>query len=121
MERISFVNYNGKKILYLNFSNSRQPQELIGSIDEAKLLVAKQQLKSLLVITDVSDSLFPSELVNAMKDLAKHNAPYVKASAIIGITGLKKYIFNTVLQLTGRKITAFDDLFSAKNWLVQQN
>jgi hypothetical protein len=121
MERIVFTQYSGKKILHLDFAKCREPKELLESIGNAKQEVSKHAPKSLLVVTDVSDSIFPKELVDAMKELAKSNAPYVKASAIVGITGLKKYIFNTVIQLTGRKISAFDDLLSAKSWLVNQN
>jgi hypothetical protein len=121
MERTNFVEHKGKKILHLNFSNCKDPQVLLTAIAYAKSFVAKNPPKSLLCLTDVSDSIFPSELVDAMKNLAKDNAPYVKASALLGITGMKKYILNAAMQFSGRKLVAFEDMQSAKDWLISQS
>lgn len=120
MERVSNITHLGKKILYLNFANCKQPQEILSAIENAKKEVVRNPPKSLLTLTDVSDSLFPKELVDAMRDLAAHNKPYVKAAALVGITGMKKYILNTVIKLTGRKLEAFDNQDIAKSWLVNQ-
>ena len=121
MERTNFIDHKGKKILHLNFSNSKDPKELLNAIAYAQALVAKNPPKSLLCLTDVSDSIFPSELVDAMKNLAKANAPYVKASALLGITGMKKYILNAAMQFSGRKLVAFEEAEAAKDWLISQN
>jgi hypothetical protein len=45
--------------------------------------------------------------------------PYVKASAVAGITGLKKIIYDAVLMFSKRNISTFDSIDSAKEWLAQ--
>jgi hypothetical protein len=53
-----------------------------------------------------------------MKEFTKHNKPYVKASAVVGISGIKKIIFHAVMLFSGRKIHACDTLEQAKDWLA---
>jgi hypothetical protein len=53
-----------------------------------------------------------------MKDFTTHNKPYVKAAAIIGISGIKKIIFEAVMMFSRRKIHIFNDMTEAKDWLV---
>ena len=121
MERVNFIDHKEKKILHLDFSNSKNPQEIADAIAHAKAVAAQNPPKSLLCLTDVSESLWTKDLVESIKNLAKCNAPYVKASAVLGITGMKKYLLNAVLQFSGRKIVAFDQKQEAQDWLVSQN
>jgi len=46
------------------------------------------------------------------------NKPYVVAAAVVGVTGLKQIIYNAVMKFSGRKLTAFDSLAEAKDWLT---
>jgi hypothetical protein len=54
-----------------------------------------------------------------MKEFAAHNKPYVKASTVVGITGLKKIIYDAVLMFSKRNISTFDSIDPAKEWLAQ--
>jgi hypothetical protein len=55
-----------------------------------------------------------------MKEFVIHNKPYVVAAAVVGVTGLKQVILNAVMKLSGRKLTAFNTLAAAKDWLAAQ-
>jgi hypothetical protein len=44
--------------------------------------------------------------------------PDVKAAAIVGVEGVKKIILNAVMLFSKRKFHTFDNIESAKNWLV---
>ena len=55
-----------------------------------------------------------------MKDLTTHNKPYVKASAVVGVDGLKKVVFNAVQTVSGRHLSSFETADQAKAWLVSQ-
>ncbi|MGC4120101.1 MAG: hypothetical protein QM765_37075 [Myxococcales bacterium] len=48
------------------------------------------------------------------------NAPYVKAGAVVGVTGLKKIVLNTLNLMTSRGFRAFDAREKALDWLAQQ-
>jgi hypothetical protein len=43
--------------------------------------------KSVLVITNVINTGFDTEISGIIKEYAQHNTPYVKASAVVGISG----------------------------------
>jgi hypothetical protein len=66
------------------------------------------------------NTAFNSKLSEAMKEFVCHNKPYVVAAAVVGVTGLKQVIFNAVMKLSGRKLTAFNTLAEAKDWLAAQ-
>jgi hypothetical protein len=44
----------------------------------------------------------------------------VKASAVVGVEGLKQIVFNAVQAVSGRTLASFDTLEHAKDWLVKQ-
>jgi len=37
-----------------------------------------------------------------------------------GITALKQILYNSIVKLTGKKLTLFDTLEQAKDWLAEQ-
>ncbi len=119
MERITFIRHGEREILLLDFSATRPP-EAISIIEHAKGVISSRPENSLLTLTDVTDIRFNDELSQKMKEFTVHNKPYVRAAAVVGVTGLKRIIFNAVLAFSRRNITAFDDRESAKRWLAEQ-
>lgn len=118
MEKIGFTDYKGAKILLFDFSYITKSKEVLELIGQAGLLARKQPLKSILVVTDVTEAHYNIEVTQAMKELAKGNAPFVKASAVVGVTGLKKILYDAVIKFSGRDIKIFDKRESAMDWLL---
>ena len=119
MERVLFIQHKGKKILHLNFADCKADEVLV-VIDQAKAAIRTQARQSVLTLTDVTNTSFNSKVSDAMKDFVMHNKPYVVASAVVGVTGLKQIIYNAVMKFSGRKLTAFDSLAEAKDWLAER-
>jgi hypothetical protein len=120
MQRIKTINHQAQNILYIDFSGCNNPDELVESVKIVKAVVSKNPANSILCLTDMTDSLLTHELIVSLKDLAKFNAPYVKASAILGISREKQCLLDSVIQFSGRKIVTFEEIQSAKDWLVSQ-
>ncbi len=120
MSRIRFIEHKNTQILFLDFSEVEDPDQLKGPIDEAKQLIAQQPEGSLLTLTYVANAKFNADLAQALWRLARHNKPYVKAAAVVGIQGLQKDLYHLVMNLSRRNIPPFDDLEAAKDWLVEQ-
>lgn len=118
MNRVRFVDHNGTQILFLDFS-SCEIDDALKAIREAKTVIETQAENSLRVLTDVTGARFNTELTDAMKEFAAHNKPYVKSSAVVGVTGLKKIVYDAILLFSRRHISTFNDLESAKAWLAQ--
>ncbi len=119
MERVRFIRHNGKEILFLDFSACKAGDVLL-IIDQAMPVIAGRSEQSLLTLSDVTDARFDDTVSQRMKEFTAHNRPFVKAAAVIGITGLKKILFEAVMLFSKRKIHAFETVEQAKDWLAAQ-
>jgi hypothetical protein len=121
MERTRFTEHRGKRILMLDYSGVQQADEALREIEHSKAVVASHPPKSLLVLTNVRDARYNTAVLQAMKELAAHNAPYVKASAVVGMGGLHRIAYQAIILFSRRKIQVFDDERQALDWLAEQN
>ena len=119
MNRARFVEHKGKKILHVDFSGC-DSTTLAPAIEEAKAVIKNLPPASAFLLTDVTNTEMSRTTSAMIKDFSSHNTPYVAASAVVGVTGLKKLIYNTVVGLTGRSISLFDSLEQAKDWLAER-
>ena len=119
-ERVKFITHHEKEILYLDFSNTL-PAEVLQTIEEAKRVISTRPEGSILTLTDVTNARFNDAVSDGLKQFTAHNKPYVKAGAVIGVTGLKRIIFSAVVTFSRRNLEAFDDVEKAKHWLANNN
>lgn len=119
MERLRFIEHGGRRILYFDFRDVRDPAALLPLIDQAKAIVAREPPLSVLTLTNVAGLHFNSESVGAFKAMVEHNRPYIRASAVVGLTGLHRVIYTAVVRLARRQIPIFDDEQAAKEWLIR--
>ncbi|MCX7699172.1 MAG: hypothetical protein N2114_06895 [Candidatus Goldbacteria bacterium] len=122
MERVYFIEYKGKKILYIDISNLKKDDEdlFLSIIDTAKKIIASQPLNSLLIITNFINSEITPKSTSVLKEFALHNKPYVKVAALIGIGGIKKILLDTISKFTNRKFYIFNNIDEAKEFLTSQ-
>ena len=119
MNRVQFVSYKGKMILHLDFSGCKLA-ELSEAIGKAKQVISSKPANSILVLTDVTDAEMSRGTSDLMKDFGVHNKPYVAASAVVGVTGLRKIVYDAVVRISGRQIATFGTVEQAKDWLATQ-
>ena len=119
MERVQFIRHKDKEILFLDFSECKA-EEVVLIIDKAKSVIARQPEKSLLTLSNVTNARFDDTVSQRMKEFTAHNKPFVKAAAVVGVTGLKKIVFEAVMLFSKRKIHAFATIEQAKDWLAAQ-
>jgi hypothetical protein len=56
-----------------------------------------------------------------VKEFTKHNEPYMKITALIGVEGIKKVIYDAVLLFTKRKnLILKNSKEEALDWLAEQ-
>jgi hypothetical protein len=120
MDRTRFIEHKGRRILLFDYSGLKLAADALKEVEKTKEIVRRQPAKSLLVLTDVRDSHYDATVVQALKDLAAHNAPYVTASAVVGVVGLKRVVYSAVVMFSKRKLQLFDTREEALDWLAQQ-
>jgi hypothetical protein len=119
VKRIQVIDYKGKEIIYLDFSDCNVG-EIFQVIEMAEKIIRIQPLNSVLTLTNVSGTKYNREVIQAMKEFVNDNKPFVKAGAVVGIDGLKRVVYDAITRFSGRNLPAFDDNEKAKDWLVEQ-
>ena len=117
-DKVRFIEHEGKSILYLDFSCCKA-DEVLHAITKARKIVARQAERSLLTLTNVTEARFNDAVTRELKELTTHNRPYVRAAAVVGVTGIKRIIFEAVISFSQRKISTFDTVDKAKQWLIE--
>lgn len=104
----------------VDFSGINDPQVAFAAIEEVRALVARQPRGSLLTLTDVTGSSYTPRVLEAVRDLAIHNRPDVRAAAVVGAAGALQVGLSMIAQFSGRTFGTFAEVEKAKDWLVEQ-
>jgi hypothetical protein len=118
MASATFIQHQGRKLFHIDFKGSDVPTAKRVIADAASAIRA-QPPHSAYVLTDITDAHWDDDVKEALKALAKGNAPYVKASAIVGVTGIRSIIFSAIARFSGREFKLFDTVDAAKDWLAK--
>jgi len=121
MNRTQFIEHAGRRIVYMNFSGVGDVEEGLRVIEQARLFVAAQpKQKNLLTLVNVENSKFDDRIVQALKNLARHDQPWVMSGAVVGMSPLQRVIYRVINAFSGRRLSAFETVEEAKAWLVRQ-
>ncbi|MDO8488695.1 MAG: hypothetical protein Q7S42_01075 [Candidatus Omnitrophota bacterium] len=119
MERVSFITYKNKNILFIDLSGCSKDHAL-EVIKLTKNIIKGQPKSSVLALADINnENLYIPDLFLAMQEFVKHNKPYIKASAIIASEERLKLFIDTLSYSSNRKFSIFDDAQKAKDWLIK--
>jgi len=113
------VKHKEKEIVVIDFSGS-DFEDVIKAIETAKCLIRTRPKNSVLTLTDATQARFTPAVTRVLKDFVRDNAPYVKAGAVVGLTGIVKTIYDAVIRYSGRDLPTFPDREAAMEWLVHQ-
>lgn len=117
MREPKIITRDGISFIYVDFSNMKTKEEIFDMIEKSKRKICYQRPKSVLVVTNLSNMYFNTEIFNAITQYAKGNAPFVKASAVIGLGGLMQIFYNSFLKISGRDVRAFNSEEEAISYL----
>jgi len=118
--RSYWLEHKGKKIFYQDFSKQFYNSAAVkAELEEVQKIVKAEPLNSLLVLTDLRDTNVGSDLLPAMNAASAATKNHVYKTAVLGVTGIKGKLADLLSVLTGQPLKYFDDIESAKNWLVE--
>jgi hypothetical protein len=120
VERTKLVNRVGKDILIIDLSHCPVPEGL-QVLEHAEPLIRSRPPKSLLTLVDVSGSRYNKGFVDAIKVFAQANEPFVRATAVVGMTTIfAQTIVSLITSLLRRPLQCCDDVESALAWLAER-
>jgi hypothetical protein len=116
-----FIQHEGCRILFMDFSQEQHVPTLLAKIDEARQVVAAQpKRKELLTLVDVRGLTFNDQVIQAFRKLIREDEPWERAVAVCGFSTLGKIAFRAVNLATGSRLRAVDSREEGLDWLVQQ-
>jgi hypothetical protein len=118
--RSQWIEYNGKKIFYQDFSKLFFNSTAVkAELEEVQKIVKAEPKDSVLVLTDMRDTNVGSDLLPAMNAASTATKDYVHKTAVLGVTGVKRKLADLLTSLTGQPLKYFDDMEAAKRWLAE--
>lgn len=118
MGECKFITYAGQEILFADHVGLRE-ETLLHSLRRANQKAIEAPQDDLLLLADYSNTYVNDEImVYLTGEESKQAAKKARKIAVIGVTGIKKIFLNTYNLVTGSGTRAFNDLESAKQYLV---
>ena len=122
-QRLTVIDHKGMPVLFADYTGLGS-SEFAGQIRQnLKDIVSYGQRsgeKTVLLLTDLTDTILLDEVQDAFKELVPAIDPYIKAAAIVGMTGLKRFALELLNRFVSVQRRGFDTVDEAKEWLVGQ-
>ena len=118
--RSKWIEHQGKRILYQDFSgiDIDKSELALQELSEVQSVVTQMPLNSVLVLADFRDTSIGRDLFGAMTDSSKKTKDYVRKTAVLGVTGIKRMLANNLVSLTRQELKLFEEEEEAKDWLI---
>lgn len=110
--------YKGKQIFYARYDHLVL-EEYRAEIIAVEQEVLRQPKNSILLLVNTAGIILSPEALNLAKNTALHSQPYLRNTAILGMSGLRKTLLEIVVKFSGVKLAAFETEEQAKDYLVQ--
>ncbi|MBN1924600.1 MAG: hypothetical protein JW798_02085 [Prolixibacteraceae bacterium] len=120
MRKPEIITHKGKTIVYLDFTNMKNRDEIMKLEKDGADYIRSQPFKSVLTLTNMENMYFNNDIKKYFEEIVKGNAPYVKAGAVLGMSGLISIMYNAFIKITGRNIRSFKTKEEALEYLVSQ-
>jgi hypothetical protein len=73
----------------------------------------------MLVLSDFRYTLVVKYLIDLMIVSSRLTKSHIKKTAVLGITGTKRFVANMLIGLTGQQLSLFNTVEQAEEWLIQ--
>lgn len=118
--RSQWIEYNGKKIFYQDFSKLFYNSAAVkAELDEVQKFVLAEPKNSVLVLADMRDTNVGSDLLPVMNAASAATKEHVRKTAVLGVVGIKRKLADLLTALTGQPLKYFDDMETARKWLIE--
>jgi len=120
MERIKKVSHKGKEIVYVDYSNVKNDDEMI-AIHKAHLEFVYRDNKKYVYIADYTGSYTTPKYMKEVYNSLHNNKNLIIKGAFLGINGGKGIILSTVISIFKLNFKTFNDKNLALDYLVSES
>src|SRR5512141_1314874 len=117
MANVTTTLHKGKRIVEIDFDGCK-PGAYAPVVAQAMKIISTGMPGSVLAMTRFENVRFDPATVVEMQRFVTAAHPYLKANALLGITGMKKVVFGGVKPFYKIPVELFEDPEAAKDWLV---
>ena len=118
----SLIEYQGKDIYHLDYSNKKTVYDLIDAIEQCNMFceihIENYGKKDILMLIDLSDSFVFGKAEERLEQSIKKVSHITKKRAIVGLNRSRMIFLNMMNSLFGKEVRAFDNISDAKIWLA---
>jgi broad specificity phosphatase PhoE len=120
--RLQRITYKGKEIVLADY-DGLDPDDFLKEVEENheewKRMVERGETH-ILVLSDVTGAIANERVVKAFQEMSKTMRANTKASAVVGITGLRRFLLRAINKVAPFQTEPFDNRTEAMEWLVKR-
>lgn len=118
--RGAFVEHRGVRMLVVDATDLREFDDFSAMIGRFESLIRGEPEHSVRVVMLVAGLHFDRKSVGAIKCVFVRVQPWIRASCLVGVSGLQKVLLQVLNQVAKRERPLFNTLEQAKDWLATQ-
>lgn len=108
-------------MVLLDFTNIDDPAVGLPIIEEARRFIAAEKPDGTMrTLTDVSNTRYDRDIIEALKELTVHNRPYVGAAAVVTQSAMHRAMIRLVALFAKRQLEVFETREQALDWLTSR-
>ncbi len=116
-----WISYRGVEIFYVDFSNfllNHAPFE--AELEAVSQTVSKQPRATVLGLVDLRNTVLSIAMTVIMKGYARRMGRHIHKAAVIvnEVNATKQSMLSAIARVGGREVVLFDNVETAKEWLV---
>jgi hypothetical protein len=119
MIKSRWIEHKGTKILKQDFANLFfNSQAVKNELTGVQEIVLNEPANSVLVLSDFTNTQITGDLMTVMNQASRITKPFVKKTAVLGITGIKRTFGDLLSRITGQPLVYFTNEAEALEWLT---
>lgn len=116
-----WVDHNGKRVLHQDFANLFFNIEVVkNELAGVQEIVLNEPENSVLVLSDFTNTEISGDLMSVLNQASKMTKPYVRKTAVLGVTGVKRTFGDLLSRITGQELVYFTNEAEALEWLTKK-
>lgn len=120
MMKSRWIRWNDTAVLHLDYANFKLDIEALrAEVLEADAEIVREPKGSVLALIDLRNTVASGAVVAMFKASSAITTPHIRRHALIGVSGIKRYLADKVAQLAGRPMRLFETEVEALDWLTQ--